>query len=162
VSDGPDIGLQLAVERLLARYAHCLDDDRLEEWPEFFVAAARYEITTAENRERNLPLAIVYADSRAMLRDRVQALRHANIYEAQRYRHLVSATLVEPADAGTVRARSNFAVVRTMHAGESALFASGRYLDRIRLAGERGGPQFEERIVVLDSRQVDTLLAIPL
>jgi anthranilate 1,2-dioxygenase small subunit len=162
VSPGVDIGLQLAVEQLLARYAHCLDEDRLEEWPEFFVAAARYQITTAENRERSLPLAIVHADSRAMLRDRVQALRHANIYEAQRYRHLVSATLVEPIDAATVRATSNFAVVRTMHSGESLLFASGRYLDRIRLAGERGAPQFEERVVVLDSRQVDTLLAIPL
>jgi anthranilate 1,2-dioxygenase small subunit len=162
VSPSVDIGLQLAVEQLLARYAHCLDEDRLEEWPEFFVAAARYQITTAENRERSLPLAIVHADSRAMLRDRVQALRHANIYEAQRYRHLVSATLVEPIDAATVRATSNFAVVRTMHSGESLLFASGRYLDRIRLAGERGAPQFEERVVVLDSRQVDTLLAIPL
>jgi anthranilate 1,2-dioxygenase small subunit len=162
VSPGVDIGLQLAVEQLLARYAHCLDDDRLEEWPEFFVTAARYQITTAENRERGLPLAIVHADSRAMLRDRVQALRHANIYEAQRYRHLVSATVVEPSDAATVRATSNFAVVRTMHTGESLLFASGRYLDRIRLAGERGAPQFEERVVVLDSRQVDTLLAIPL
>jgi len=157
-----DIGLQLAVEQLLARYAHCLDDDRLEEWPEFFVEAARYRITTAENLERNLPLSIVYADSRAMLRDRVSALRHANIYEAQRYRHLVSATLVERIDAATVRTVSSFAVVRIMHTGESLLFASGRYLDRIRLAGERGEPQFEERIVVLDSRQVDTLLAIPL
>jgi len=97
-----------------------------------------------------------------MLRDRVSALRHANIYEAQRYRHLVSATLVEPIDAATVRAVSNFAVVRIMHTGESLLFASGRYLDRIRLTGERGEPQFEERLVVLDSRQIDTLLAIPL
>jgi anthranilate 1,2-dioxygenase small subunit/terephthalate 1,2-dioxygenase oxygenase component beta subunit len=92
----------------------------------------------------------------------VSALRHANIYEAQRYRHLVSATLVERIDAATVRAVSNFAVVRTMHTGESLLFASGHYLDRIRLAGERGEPQFEERLVVLDSRQIDTLLAIPL
>jgi 3-phenylpropionate/cinnamic acid dioxygenase small subunit len=157
-----DVGLQLAVEQLLARYAHCLDDDRLEAWPEFFVDAARYRITTAENLEREFPLSIVHADSRAMLRDRVKALRHANIYEAQRYRHLVSATLVEPIDAAIVRAVSNFAVVRTMHTGESLLFASGRYLDRIRLAGEHGQPQFEERLVVLDSRQVDTLLAIPL
>jgi 3-phenylpropionate/cinnamic acid dioxygenase small subunit len=103
---------------------------------------------------------VLYADSRAMMRDRVSALRHANIYEAQRYRHLVSATLVERIDTGTVRAVSNFAVVRIMHTGESMLFASGRYLDRIRLAG--GTPQFEEKIVVLDSRQIDTLLAIPL
>jgi anthranilate 1,2-dioxygenase small subunit len=154
-----DIELQLAVENLLARYVHALDDDRLEEWPGFFVEDGRYRITTAENHERKLPLPIVYADSRAMLRDRVSALRHANIYEAQRYRHVVSSALVERLDPETVRAVSNFQVVRIMHSGESTLFASGRYLDRIRMAGS---PRFEERIVVLDSRAVDTLLAIPL
>ena len=30
-----------------------------------------------------------------MMRDRVQSLRHANIYEPQRYRHIVSSVLVE-------------------------------------------------------------------
>ena len=157
-----DIALQVEIEQLLTRYAHCLDDDRVEEWPAFFVESGRYKITTAENLERDLPLPILYADSRAMMRDRVSALRHANIYEAHRYRHLVSGTLVERIDAGAVRAVSNFAVIRIMHTGESMLFASGRYLDRIRLAGEGGHPQFEEKVVVLDSRQIDTLLAIPL
>ena len=155
-----DLELQLAVENLLARYVHALDDDRLEDWPDFFVEDGRYRITTAENFERKLPLAIIYADSRAMLRDRVSALRHANIYEAQRYRHGVSSVLVERIDARTARAMSNFQVVRILHTGESTLFASGRYLDRIRLNGK--APQFEERIVVLDSRSVDTLLAIPI
>lgn len=155
-----DVELQLAIENLLARYVHALDDDRLEEWPEFFVEDGRYRITTAENFERKLPLPIIYADSRAMLRDRVSALRHANIYEAQRYRHGVSSVLVERVDARTARATSNFQVVRVMASGESMLFASGRYLDRIRLNG--GTPQFEERVVVLDSRSIDTLLAIPL
>ena len=42
------------------------------------------------------------------------------------------------------------------------LFATGRYLDRVRIEGERGLPQLEERVVVLDSRAIDTLLAIPL
>jgi len=155
-----DIELQLAVENLLARYVHALDDDRLEDWPGFFVDQGRYRITTAENHERKLPLSIIYADSRAMLRDRVSALRHANIYEAQRYRHAVSSTLVERIDAQTVSAISNFQVVRIMHTGESLVFASGRYLDRVRLNGRE--PQFEEKVVVLDSRSVDTLLAIPL
>jgi len=155
-----DIELQLAVENLFARYVHALDDGRLEEWPEFFADDGRYRITTAENFERDLPLPIIYADSRAMLRDRVSALRHANIYEAQRYRHAVSSVLVERIDPRAVRATSNFQVVRVMHTGESTLFASGRYLDRIRLSGKL--VQFEERIVVLDSRSVDTLLAIPL
>jgi 3-phenylpropionate/cinnamic acid dioxygenase small subunit len=155
-----DLELQLVVENLLARYVHALDDDRLEDWPDFFVEDGRYRITTAENLERRLPLAIIYADSRAMLRDRVSALRHANIYEAQRYRHGVSSVLVERIDAHTARAASNFQVVRIMHTGDSTLFASGRYLDRIHLNGK--APQFEERIVVLDSRSVDTLLAIPI
>jgi anthranilate 1,2-dioxygenase small subunit len=155
-----DVELQLTVENLLARYVHALDDNRLEEWPEFFLEHARYRITTAENLERDLPLTIVYADSRAMLRDRVSALRHANIYEAQRYRHAVSSVLVERVDQHTARATSNFQVVRIMHSGESTLFASGRYLDRIRLDG--ANPRFEEKVVVLDSRAIDTLLAIPI
>ena len=157
-----DIEAKLAVEDLLARYVHALDEDRLDDWPGFFIESGHYRITTAENHERGLPLPIMYADSRAMLRDRVSALRHANIYEAQRYRHTVSATLVERQDAHTARAVSNFQVLRIMHTGEAALFASGRYLDRIRLQGDGGNPQFEEKIVVCDSRRFDTLLAIPL
>ena len=112
-----DIELQFAVENLLARYVHALDDDRLEEWPGFFIESGLYRITTARNHERGLPLSIIYADSRAMLRDRVSALRHANIYEAQRYRHGVTATLIERQDAHTARAVSNFQVLRIMHTG---------------------------------------------
>jgi 3-phenylpropionate/cinnamic acid dioxygenase small subunit len=155
-----DIQLQLTVENLLARYVHAIDDDRLEDWPGFFVEKGRYRITTAENYERGLPLSIIYADSRAMLADRVSALRHANIYEAQRYRHVVSSTLVERVDVDTARSISNVQVLRVMHSGESMVFASGRYLDRIRLNDK--DPCFEEKVVVLDSRAIDTLLAIPL
>lgn len=156
-----DIELQLAVENLLARYVHALDEGRLEDWPEFFVESGRYRITTAENHERGLPLSVLYADSRAMMRDRVTALRHANIYEAQRYRHTVSSTLVERQGPNTARAVSHFQAVRIMHTGESMLFATGRYLDVIRLNGSAAA-QFEEKVVVCDSRRFDTLLAIPL
>jgi anthranilate 1,2-dioxygenase small subunit len=157
-----ELELRLEIEELFARYVHCIDDDRLEEWPEFFVEAGRYRVTTAENLERNLPLPIIYADSRAMMRDRVAALRQANIYEPQRYRHAVSSLLINRIDAASVRAVSNFHVVRVMQTGDSMLFATGRYLDRVRVEGEGGLPQFEERVVVLDSRAIDTLLAIPL
>ena len=157
-----DVALQLEVERLLARYAHAIDEDRLEDWPGFFVEAGSYRITTAENHERGLPLPVMAADSRAMMRDRVAALRHANIYEPQRYRHMVCAALVERVDPARERSVSLFQVVRIMHDGESLLCACGRYLDRILLSGENGAPQFEERVVVCDSRRFDTLLAIPL
>lgn len=155
----PDL-MQRTVERLHARYAHALDAGRLEDWPRFFTENGVYRIATAENEERGLPLPVLYAEGRAMLRDRVASLRHANIYEPQRYRHLVSCTLIEssPGDA-TVKSISNFLVVRIMESGESMLFASGRYLDRVVLAPE---PLYAERVVVCDSRRFDTLLAIPL
>jgi anthranilate 1,2-dioxygenase small subunit len=154
-----DVALQLQVEKLHARYAHALDADRLEDWPNLFTEEGRYRIATAENEARGLPLPVVYAESRAMLRDRVQSLRHANIYEPQRYRHIISSILVEKVDPERARSTANFLVVRIMQDGASLLFASGRYLDRIVLAPE---PLYEERVVVCDSRRFDTLLAIPL
>jgi len=68
------------IERLHARYALALDDDRLQDWPNFFTERGVYRIVTAENEARGLPLPVVYCEGRAMLRDRVQSLRHANIY----------------------------------------------------------------------------------
>jgi anthranilate 1,2-dioxygenase small subunit len=152
-----DIELQLAVERLHARYAHALDSDELERWPNFFTASGLYRITTAENEARGLPLPVLYAEGQAMLRDRVASLRHANIYEPQRYRHMVSAVLVE-AHGASVKSVANFAVIRIMENGETLLFASGRYVDRI----ARAEMLYEERVVICDSRRFDTLLAIPL
>ena len=151
--------LQAVVEGLHARYVHALDADRLEDWPQFFTENGTYRITTAENEERGLPLPVLYAEGRAMLRDRVASLRHANIYEPQRYRHLVSSILVERLDEQSASSVANFLVVRIMQDGANLLFASGRYLDRIALEPE---PRYVERIVVCDSRRFDTLLAIPL
>jgi 3-phenylpropionate/cinnamic acid dioxygenase small subunit len=150
--------LQRDVERLHARYAHALDSDDLEQWPNFFTAKGRYRITTAENESRGLPLAVLYAEGGAMLRDRVASLRHANIYEPQRYRHMVSSVLIEAEGNDAVKSIANFLVVRIMENGEAMLFASGRYVDRIAL------PEmlYEERVVICDSRRFDTLLAIPL
>lgn len=153
-----DPALQFAVENLHARYAHALDNDELERWPEFFTSNGRYRVTTAENEARGLPLPVLYAEGQAMLRDRIASLRHANIYEPQRYRHIVSSVLVEPDGVAAVKSTANFLVVRIMENGETLLFASGRYLDRV----ARREMRYEERVVVCDSRRFDTLLAIPL
>ncbi len=155
-----EIATQFAVERLLARYVACIDDDRLEDWPAFFADPCRYHIISDENYSRNLPIGVFVATTQGMLKDRVAALREANIYEAQRYRHLVSSTLILENRNGIVRAQSNYHVVRIMQDGATSLFSTGRYLDRINLTGTT--PVFEEKLVVFDSRRIDTLLAIPL
>jgi 3-phenylpropionate/cinnamic acid dioxygenase small subunit len=155
-----NIEIKLQVQDLNARYAQAIDDNKLEAWPDFFTEQGRYRVTTAENFERDLPLAMIYATSRAMLRDRVRSLRDANVYEAQRYRHIVGSSLIAPGEDGSVQAQTSFIVARVMHTGETALFATGRYHDRIVLDG--GEARFAEKIVILDSRLIDTLLAIPL
>jgi len=151
---------RLEIEQLYTAYAHCLDDDRLEEWPEFFTEDCVYRVTSAENFEAGLPLGIIYDTSKNMLVDRVMALRRANIYEPQRYRHLVSCAQIRPAEGDALDAVANFLVVRTMQDGAMTLFAAGRYIDRIVRVDL--GWKFAGKQVVLDSRQIDTLLALPL
>jgi anthranilate 1,2-dioxygenase small subunit len=149
-----------AVANLLAEYAACIDSDALERWPDFFTADCVYRITSAFNFARDLPIGIIHADSRRMLEDRVAALRKANIYEKQGYRHIVSVPRIVRREGAIVEAEAGFLVVRIMHDGALDLFATGRYLDRIDFAGET--PRLARKIVVLDSEKVDTLLAIPL
>ena len=89
-----NIDLQLRVQNLNARYVETIDNNKLELWPDLFTAEGCYRVTTAENFERGLPLALIYASSRAMLRDRGRSLREANVYEAQRYRHVIGPALI--------------------------------------------------------------------
>jgi anthranilate 1,2-dioxygenase small subunit len=155
-----EVERRIELDALYADYAHCLDNDELEAWPDFFTDDCRYRITSAENFEAGLPLGIVYATSRAMLVDRVMALRKANIYEPQRYRHLIGAIKIGAEETGELPVVANLIVVRTMQDGAMIVFAAGRYVDRLTRRGNDW--KFAKKEVVLDSRQIDTLLAIPL
>lgn len=148
------------IHELIAAYAECIDDDRLEEWPDFFVEDCRYLITSRQSHEAGYRHGVVYAASKGMLRDRILALRRANIFEPHRYRHIIGPTRIGKIADGIAEVRSNFIAVRIMHDGEMSLFAAGRYLDRIAAATESF--RFIERLVILDSDKIDTLLVIPL
>jgi len=160
MSPPADIAVRLGIHELIAAYVDCIDDDRLEEWPDFFVENCRYLITSRESHEAGLRHGVIYAASRGMLLDRVLALRKANIFEAHRYRHVVGATRIIGIEGHVAEARTNFFAARIMHDGDTQLFATGRYLDRIDVS--RAPFRFIERLVVLDSQKIDTLLVIPL
>ena len=155
-----EIAQRLELETLYADYAACLDADALERWPEFFTEDCHYRVTSAENYEAGLPLGLIYATSKDMLKDRVSALREANIYEPQRYRHLISGFRIEKDEVEALDITANFLVVRTMQDGDMTVFGVGHYVDRV--VHTDSGWKFARKIVVLDSRQIDTLLAIPL
>lgn len=148
-----------AIEDLLGDYAEAIDDGKLEEWPAFFTEDGEYQIITRESYDAGLPIGIMYCDSRGMMQDRVQALRTANIYEPHAYRHFLGRLRLERKDDG-FEVRSNVCVYRIAQNGDTVVFATGRYLDRI---VENGGAlRFRSRRVVLDSRRVDILLVLPL
>jgi 3-phenylpropionate/cinnamic acid dioxygenase small subunit len=152
--------VRLGIHELIAAYAECIDDDRLEEWPDFFVEKCHYLITSRQSHEAGYRHGVVYGASKGMLVDRILALRRANIFEPHRYRHIVGPIRVGRIEDRVADVRSNFIAVRIMHDGEMSLFAAGRYLDRIDISAEPY--RFTERLVVLDSQKIDTLLVIPL
>ena len=151
--------LQRLVE-LNAAYARTIDNEQFEQWPELFHEDCLYKVTTAENVAQGMASGVRYADSRAMLQDRVSALRKANIYERQRYRHIVGLPVVlgEADDAADVE--TPFLIVRIMRDGTMDVFATGCYRDKVR-PDVTGALRFVERIVVCDGGRFDTLVAIP-
>ena len=74
---------------LLAEYGALIDAAKFDEWLELFSAECRYQIAPRENFDRGLPAALVFCDSRAMLEDRIRALREANKYNIHTDRHLI-------------------------------------------------------------------------
>jgi anthranilate 1,2-dioxygenase small subunit len=152
--------IEFRIQALHADYAHCVDDDRLEEWPDFFTADGRYRVVTRENHALGLPLSLIYCDGKGMLADRISAMRTANVFEPHTYCHMTAAPRVTKSIGNEHHVRANFSVIRTMSDGEMSVFACGKYLDRVVEVG--GRLLLAERTVVLDSRRIDTLLVIPL
>jgi 3-phenylpropionate/cinnamic acid dioxygenase small subunit len=150
----------LRIAELNAAYAATIDQDRLETWPDFFTDDCLYKITSADNHRAGHQAGIVYADSKAMLKDRITALRTANIYERQAYRHIIGMPLVLSRNASEITAETPFLVARIVKDARTDLFATGVYHDKFHDHGDQ--LRLKQRIVVCDSGHFDTLLAIPL
>ena len=143
-----------------ASYVRCIDTDNLENWPSHFTQQCHYRVTNADNERDGLPAGLMFATSRAMLEDRVSALRHANIYERQRYRHIVGQSSILKSGPQHAECETPFMVARIVQSDDTSLFATGIYKDVFDFGGER--VLLKQRVVVCDSCRIDTLLAIPL
>ena len=152
---------QWRIERLLGRYVECIDDDALEQWPDFFVTdQCRSEIITRENTERGMPLALMLCTSHGMLIDRVVSLRQANIYPQRWFRHVLSNVVIHEVSADTLSVHSNYVAFQTRRNGQTDIFSAGKYVDRIVMID--GALKFAEKRVLVDTHRVDTLLVTPL
>jgi anthranilate 1,2-dioxygenase small subunit len=149
-----------AARDLMDEYAERIDSNRLEEWLDLFADEARYQIIPRENVEQNLPISIMLCTNKRMLIDRIMSLRNANEYNLHYDRHIIGRVRVKPKGEGTWRLDANYAVYQTTLEGRSSLFSVGQYCDTVRLDGDR--LLFTEKLVIVDSFAVPTLLATPL
>jgi anthranilate 1,2-dioxygenase small subunit len=155
-----EIVLWYELQRLQERYVSVIDTDRLEEWPELFTEDAIYEIVPKENADLGLPMGIMHCFGRPMLRDRILALRQANLYEPHTYRHMTSGLEFEQVDENTIDMQSNYVVVQTLTDGESRVYQAGRYFDRV--VRSDGGWHYQCKRAIYDTSRVQTLLVTPI
>ena len=150
----PDRG---AVCELLAEYGALIDMAKFDEWLDLFAEECRYQIIPRENFDRGLPAGLVFCDSRAMLEDRIRALREANKYNIHTDRHVIG--LPRIFEDG-LALEAPFAVFQTDQEGGTRLFATGLYRDRLEILGR--GLKIRDKLVLLDTFAVPSLLATPL
>lgn len=150
-----------AIENLLYEWARAIDEDRVEDAAALFTENGEYKVASRFNLDRGLPLAVIHCKSAAQLRDRITAMRVANMYEKHHYRHLVSGVQVMGEAQGRYEVRANYTVIRTIeHDGAMSVFSCGQYRDSV--VFEDGTPKFRRRHVIYDSRGIDTSLVIPI
>jgi anthranilate 1,2-dioxygenase small subunit len=155
-----DFQLWMELGVLQHEYVGALDNNRLEEWPDYFTEECRYEIIPKENFDLGLPAPVIYCVNKKMLRDRVVSLRNANIYDAHTYRHMTSGLVITSIKDDVVHTTSNYVVVNTSRAGESTVYQAGCYLDEVVRVDGRW--LYRSKRAVYDTSRVQTLLATPI
>lgn len=151
---------RMAVADLVLAAAMLLDRDKLEDWLGCFARECSYSVMPRENRERNLPIAVIGCPSRAVLTDRVTVLRQAAKFNPHYDRHILGPTQILVAGGDSVTAETNFTIVQTTLEGTSKLFVAGCYEDSI--VFENGDAKLKNRVVLLDTFAVPNLIATPL
>lgn len=154
------IELRLEIEDLYTAYAATLDNDDLDAWPDLFTEDCLYQVIPRDNFDRDLPLALIRCESRAMLRDRVTAVRETTMFEPRYVRHLISNIRVSPETDGVIEVQANYAVFETMTDAYTRVFNVGRYLDK--LVREDGRLLFSEKRCVYDSVLVPNSIIYPI
>jgi anthranilate 1,2-dioxygenase small subunit len=159
VSLSPRLYDRLLVEEFHADYVACLNELRLDEWPEFFTEDGQYGLWSRENWDADLPVPMFLCRNRRQMMDRITSYREANIYPDHWNRHLISATRIVESSADAIVAASNYAVLQTRQDGESFVYQTGRCHDRF----DRTGDQLllRERTMIYDTMAVRTLFVLP-
>jgi len=152
--------LRAELEELYAAYTGCLDEERFEEWPDFFVDDCIYKIIPRENFERGLPLATWLCESKGYLLDRVTAIRNTAVYAPRHIRRMVSGIRAAGWKKDALEVRASYAAFETLQDELTRVFNVGQYRDTVVV--HQGQLKFKEKLCIFDSMLVPNSLIFPL
>jgi 3-phenylpropionate/cinnamic acid dioxygenase small subunit len=155
-----DPALKAEIDALYADYAERLDDGPLESWPALFTEDCLYLLVPRDNFDRGLPLATMRCESRAMLNDRIRAVRETIMHEPRYLRHHITNARGESHADGTIEVRANFSIIEVLPDQLPRLLLTGRYLDLL-VRGADGVLRFAEKRCVYDSVLVPNTIVVP-
>ena len=144
---------------LILRNAHFIDAGRLDDWAGCFAEGGCYLVTTRENVDLGLDGVLMSCEGMPMLRDRIQYIRKAAVFNIHRDRHIVGQPLISEGNDGAYEAVTSFALYQSEPDRDSRLFCLGCYEDSIILVG--GEFRFKARRVILDNDTVTPLRSSP-
>ena len=121
--------------------------------------AKRVRITARENADADLPVGLVYADSKAMIRDRAFALKHTQMYAPRTLQHFVTNVRVLQDKGESLKAQSNYLLLQTLVDGPTTLQQSGRYYDTF--VRRQGKLLLQERQCIYDTVLIANDLVLP-
>ena len=149
-----------AVLALYGEYGWLIDEGRFDEWLDLFAEDCSYKVVPRENLAQGLPGCLILCENKDMLRDRITSLREANKFNIHVARHLIGLPRVTRAASDMLAVEAAYSVFQSDQDGNSRLFSVGSYVDRLRLTG--GVPRFAEKLVIVDTFSIPSLLATPL
>ena len=116
-------------------------------------------INSRENAEENMPAGLVYAEGRAMIRDRAFAIKNTMMFAPRYLQHFVSNVMVLSIVGEQIRARSSYLLLQTLVESPTTIHQSGRYYDTFVRSG--GRLLLKERYCIYDSTLIANDLVMP-
>ena len=155
-----DRELRAQVEALIADSSAALDNEDWQAWLDLFHDECAYRIAPQENLRQGLPGCVMLCETKKALSDRIVSLLKANTFNPHTTRHITGPPRIAADRGDRIEAETNYALYQTDVEGVSRLFAVGCYRDTMGFFG--GALKIVDRLVVLDSFSIPTLLAKPI
>jgi 3-phenylpropionate/cinnamic acid dioxygenase small subunit len=151
--------LRLEIEEFHTAYCETLDRGAVAEWPDYFTEDAVYRVTARENVEAGMPVGLVYAEGKGMLRDRAFAVANTEMFAPRYLQHFISGIRILSVAPGAIRAQTNYLLVQTLLDGPTTIHQAGRYYDVF--VREAGRLLLKERQCVYDTLIIANDLVYP-